>query len=170
MDIKKKYNIGGRPVKFASPDAMLEVIYGYLDDVHSRIKQIVTKGGQVIEVNIPAPITIEGFCAYAGITKTTFYEYRTKKSFKPIVEQFRQIVESYWVSLCAEGQAGNKADFVLKNAFSDDWKEKTVNEYDIADGLKQSLVTFVGVKDAARTDTSTDSGHIQTSANGELEN
>lgn len=144
MDVKEKYKIGGRPVKFSSPDAMLEAIYAYLDDASNRVKHIVTKGGQVIEANVPAPITVEGFCAYAGLTKTTFYDYRKKKTFRPIIEQFRQIVESYWVGLCAEGQAGNKADFVLKNAFADDWKDKTTNELDLSDDLKKSMVCFVG--------------------------
>lgn len=164
MDIRKKYNIGGRPVKFKSPEEMLEKIYEYLSETDGRTKQIVTKGGQVVEANIPAPVTVEGFCAFAGITKTTFYDYRTKKPFKPIIEQFRQIVESYWVGLCAEGQSGNKADFVLKNAFSDDWKDKTINEHDLADGLKTSLVTFVSVKNEDGTSGSENSGSVPTVA------
>ena len=162
MDIRKKYNIGGRPVKFKSPEEMLDRIYEYLSETDGRTKQIVTKGGQVVEANIPAPVTIEGFCAFAGITKTTFYDYRTKKAFRPIIEQFRQIVESYWVGLCAEGQAGNKADFVLKNAFADDWKDKTINEHDLAEGLKTSLVTFVSIKDENGTGGSENSGSVPT--------
>ena len=161
MDIRKKYNIGGRPVKFKSPEEMLEKIYEYLSETDGRTKQIVTKGGQVVEANIPAPVTVEGFCAFAGITKTTFYDYRTKKAFRPIIEQFRQIVESYWVGLCAEGQAGNKADFVLKNAFSDDWKDKTVNELDLAKDLKKSMVCFIGNDgNEITTDPSEDSGKV----------
>lgn len=161
MDIKKKYNIGGRPVKFSSPDVMLEQIYAYLEETDGRVKHIVTKGGNVIEANIPAPITVEGFCAYVGITKTTFYDYRKKKAFRPIIEQFRQIVESYWVGLCAEGQAGNKADFVLKNAFADDWKDKTTNELDLSKDLKRSMICFVGGDgNEVATGASEDSGKV----------
>ena len=160
MNVKEKYKIGGRPVKFNNPKEFLDKVYEYLEATHSRVKEVATKNGDVVTVSSPAPITVEGFCAFAGITKTTFYDYRTKKAFKPIADQFRQIVESYWVGLCAEGPSGNKADFVLKNAFADDWKDKTINEHDLAEGLKTSLVTFVGIKNEDGTGGSEDSGSV----------
>lgn len=138
-----KYNLGGRPVKFKTPDDMLNKMHEYLNYCEGRVVSKIMKSG-LVTATIPAPITIEGFCAFAGITKTTFYEYKSKPKFNSIVCQFTQIVESYWVDQCAEGVAGNKADFVLKNAFSDFWKDKTTNELDLAEDLKKSMICFVG--------------------------
>lgn len=139
-----KYNLGGRPVKFKTPDDMLDKMHEYLAYCEDREVTKIVKSG-VVTAKIQAPITVEGFCAFAGITKTTFYEYKKKPKFDVIVCQFTQIVESYWVDQCAEGMPGNKADFILKNAFSDFWKDKTTNELDLAEDLKKSMVCFVGV-------------------------
>ena len=138
-----KYNLGGRPVKFKTPDDMLDKMHEYLAYCEGREVTKIVKSG-VVTATIQAPITIEGFCAFAGITKTTFYEYKKKPKFNAIASQFTQIVESYWVDQCAEGIPGNKADFVLKNAFADYWKDKTTNELDLAEDLKKSMICFVG--------------------------
>lgn len=148
MNIKEKYNLGGRPKAFESSEEMQSVMYAFLQDCEERQIQKFTKNG-VLTANIPAPITIEGFCAYAGITKTTFYDYGKKKKYQKLVAQFRQIVESYWVNQCAEGNPGNKADFILKNAFSEDWKDKNVNEIDFAKDIKKAMVQFVSNEDNA---------------------
>ena len=63
MDIRKKYNIGGRPVKFKSPEEMLEKIYEYLSETDGRTKHIVTKGGQfgahmMVDLTNDGPVTI----------------------------------------------------------------------------------------------------------------
>lgn len=155
-----KYNLGGRPVKFKTPDDMLDKMHEYLAYCEGREVTKFTKTG-LVTANIQAPITIEGFCAFAGITKTTFYEYKKKPKFNGIVLQFTQIVESYWVDQCAEGVPGNKADFVLKNAFADFWKDKTTNELDLAEDLKKSMICFVGSDgNEAATGGSEDSGDI----------
>ena len=61
----------------------------------------------------------------------------------------------------AEGVAGNKADFVLKNAFADYWKDKTTNEIDLAEDLKKSMICFVGGDgNEIATGTSEDSGKV----------
>lgn len=137
-----KYNLGGRPVAFKSPEEMLAKMQEFIDVCEGRIVTKIVKG-VVVDANLPAPITIEAFCAFAGITKTTFYDYGKKKKFKPLVAQFRQIVESYWVDQCAEGVSGNKADFVLKNCFSEDWKDKNINEIDFSQDIKAAMVRFV---------------------------
>ena len=156
----EKYNLGGRPVKFKTPDDMLVAMHEYLAYCESREVTKFTKTG-LVTATIPAPITIEGFCAFAGITKTTFYEYKKKPKFNSILCQFTQIVESYWVDQCAEGIPGNKADFILKNAFADFWKDKTTNELDLAEDLKKSMICFVGSDgNEAATGGSEDSGDI----------
>lgn len=120
----KKYGfLGGRPKKFKSPKDMLQKMGEFLSYAGQRVKEVVGKNGESHWVNNPAPVTLEDFCCFAGITKTCFYDYAQKKEYKDICAQFRQAVEAYWVRQCAEGNPGNKADFILKNSFSDDWKD-----------------------------------------------
>ena len=73
-------------------------------------------------------------------TKTTLYTYQAKDDYKDLIEQFKQVVEAYWVRQCAEGNPGNKADFVLKNAFGNAWKESS----DVVMTVKQALVGYEG--------------------------
>lgn len=120
--IKQKYPLAGRPVAFKTPEDLLAKLYEFLAECENRVVEVATKSG-VEEIISPAPRTIEAFCAYAGITKTCFYDYGKKPKFKNIIAQYKQIVEAYWVSQCAEGRPGNKADFILKNAFADNWKD-----------------------------------------------
>ena len=115
--------LGGRPKKFKSPKDMLNKMGEFLEACEARLRQIPDKNEGVKTVYSPAPITLEDFCVFAGITKTCFYEYAGKKEYREICAQFKQVVEAYWVRQCAEGNPGNKADFVLKNAFSGDWKD-----------------------------------------------
>ena len=115
--------LGGRPKSFKSPKDMKEKMAQFLIDCEGRVKEVFDKNGNSHLLSSPAPVTIEDFCCYAGITKTTLYEYGRSKEYKDIVAGFRQAVEAYWVRQCAEGNPGNKADFVLKNSFSDDWKD-----------------------------------------------
>lgn len=140
-NILGKYGIlGGRPVAFKSPKAMREKMLEFLERCESRKKTVVLKAGVTAEVDNPAPVTIEDFCAFAGITKTTLYTYQVKDDYKDLIEQFKQIVEAYWVRQCAEGNPGNKADFVLKNAFGNAWKESS----DVVMTVKQALVGYEG--------------------------
>ena len=138
--IKAKYPLGGRPKAFTSPDEMLDKIYDYLLEQENRSIEVAVKSG-IETMNSPAPITIEGFCAFAGITKTTFYDYAKKPKYRAICTQFRQIVESYFVAQCVEGKAGNKADFILKNAFSEDWKDK--KDVELSGEVQGITVNFV---------------------------
>lgn len=146
--IKAKYPLGGRPVAFKSPQEMLEKIYEYLLACEQRKITVATKDG-IKEIPSPAPITIEGLCAFAGITKTTFYVYQKKPRFRAIITQYRQIVEKYFVEQCVEGKPGNKADFILKNAFADEWKEKSsLVNVDGVEGISISIVKEADKKEA----------------------
>lgn len=151
-DFKKWGLLGGRPKSFKSPKDMAEKIAEWLESSEKRKREIVTKGG-VVEVNSPAPVLIESFCKFSGITKTTFYEYADKPEYKPLTDFVRQSSEEYLARCCVEGPAGNKADFVLKNAFGNEWRDTKVNELDFAKDVKQALVEFVanGVIDGEST-------------------
>lgn len=142
-DFKKWGLLGGRPRSFKSPKDMAENIAEWLESSENRTREIVTKGGNVVEFNSPAPVLIESFCKFCGITKTTFYEYAEKPEYKPLTDFVRLGSEEYLARCCVEGPAGNKADFVLKNAFGNEWKDTKVNELDFAKDIKQAMVEFV---------------------------
>lgn len=142
-DFKKWGLLGGRPRSFKSPRDMAEKIAEWLEVVNSRKREIVTKKGDVVEIGAPAPVLVESFCDFCGVTKTTFYEYAKNPEYKPLTDCVRQKVEKYLAETCVEGPAGNKADFILKNAFEDNWKDKNINEFDMSDELKAAMVRFV---------------------------
>ena len=71
---------------------------------------------------------------------------------KPLVKKIKHVVEAYWVRQCAEGIPGNKADFILKNAFEGNWKEKS----DVTMTLKQALVGYEGEENGNREGNATD--------------
>lgn len=101
--LQKMGLLGGRPRAFKAPKDMAERIAAFLEACESRTVDKVTKTG-VVTANIPAPTTIEDFCVFAGITKTTFYDYGKKPEFKPLVDYYEQIVEAYWVR---QGRGGD---------------------------------------------------------------
>lgn len=113
-EIKKNYPLGGRPSKFKTPEELAEKIYDFLEYSLNRIVEVPGKN-EVLRVNIPAPTTLEAFCVFCGIRKTTFYAYGKKRGFENLVNQYEAIVEEFWVRQAAEGKPGNKAEFILKN-------------------------------------------------------
>lgn len=138
VKFKKWGLLGGRPRAFKNPRDMAEQMAAFLEQAQNRRVERITKSG-LVTANIPAPTTIEAFCDYCGITKTTFYEYDKKPEFKPLTQYYATKVEKYWVDQCAEGMPGNKADFILKNAFGGSWKEESSVKMDVT----QALVGFV---------------------------
>ena len=163
-DFKKWGLLGGRPKSFKSPKDMAGKIAAWLADAEKRSKQIVTKSGAIVEVNMPAPVLIESFCKFCGITKTTFYEYASKPEYKALTDFVQQSSEEYLVRQCVEGPAGNKADFVLKNAFGGEWSDtKTL---DFAKDIKQAMVEFV----VDGTGAGADSGSVQTAVDSKQAN
>ena len=156
-EIRAKYPLGGRPKAFNSAEEMIDKMHEYLASREKRVVEVKTSAG-VQELTDPAPITIESFCVFAGITKTTFYDYGKKPKYKAVINQFKQIVESYFVDQCVEGKPGNKADFVLKNGFADEWKDK--KDLDITgDAVTGIIVNFTKMaeKDGSSEDGNTGS-------------
>jgi len=138
--------LGGRPKSFKSAKEMRAKMAEFLEACEVRVRQVPDKNEGYKTVYAPAPVTLEDFCCFAGITKTTFYDYAKKEEFKSLCDGFRQAVEAYWVRQCAEGNSGNKADFILKNAFSGEWKDNKDVTINAVEG-----VTFT-VVDAKRSD------------------
>lgn len=140
-EIRRVYGLmGGRPVKFANPKEMENKFVEFLAECDSRQIDVVSKG-EVVKMTSPAPKGLEKFCLFAGITKTTFYEYAKKPKFKWITDVIQGNVEVYYIDQLTDGKPGNKADFVLKNCYG--WEDKSQTEF-VGSGLKKVLVEFVG--------------------------
>lgn len=105
----------GRPPRFKTEQEFKDAVFGYL---------------KICEEKGKMP-NIAGFCAFNGIDRTVYYDYakkypRTKKGFEAFLEDV-------WVQrLSSTSPTG--AIFYLKNAFREDYKDRT--ETDITSGGK----------------------------------
>lgn len=86
-----------------TPDALWEKAFAYFEFMQNRHwnKIEVIKGGDragdLIEVPIPTPMTLESFCMYAGISMCTFNKYRTSPDFEfhnEVAEQIYSIIST----------------------------------------------------------------------------
>ena len=138
-DFKKWGLLGGRPRAFKSPRHLAEQMAAFLESAENRMVDVVTKTG-VVQANVPLPLSEDEFCSFCGITKTTFHAYAKKPEFAPLIDFYKTKAEAYWVRQCGDGKPGNKADFILKNAFGGNWKE----ESSVNMNVTQALVEFAG--------------------------
>lgn len=135
-----KYNLGGRPKAFNSPQEMIEKMTAYFD---GKVSVVIghTKDGTPIYGQ--GPINIQGMCAFMGITNQTLNEYAKDKKYKPIIAQAKMICEGHLVDLCCSGK-DHKADFVLKNNYKDDWKDETSTKLSGGIDVGERLKKFLG--------------------------
>ncbi len=97
---------GGRPPKYANSKELDKRIDEYFVDCKERA-QIPNKAG---------------ICLFLGITKETYCQYREK--FADSIKAADFMIENAWVQRLA-GNSPTGAIFYLKNAFKNDYKEKT---------------------------------------------
>ena len=93
---------------------------GYIKRDNVRAGQ---KAGQIIEHKVPKPMTVEGFCLYAGILHSTFVYWLTK---------LKQIQAE------ASEEECTFEEFVNKKYDSDD--KNAINVYLIALHIKESII------------------------------
>lgn len=134
-----KYNLGGRPKAFNSPQEMMEQITAYFDSQKDVVIGYTKDGTKIYG---QGPINIQAMCAFMGITNQTLNEYAKNKAFKTIIAQAKMICEGYLVDMCCSSK-DHKADFVLKNNYKENWKEETttklINDEPTAEKLKKFL-------------------------------
>ena len=88
----------GKELIYDSPEKFLSEATGYFkwcDDNPWNKKEPIKSGariGEVIEVPVPRPYTIEGLCVHIGICVKTFYNYENRKEFSPIISHIREVV------------------------------------------------------------------------------
>lgn len=122
-------NKGGRPPKFKTPKELEEVIELYIEDCKP--------------LKMPNKA---GFCVFSRIHRDTYVEYKGNKDkeFSDAIKRFEAVVEEAWVQRLA-GNSPTGAIFYLKNAFSQDFRDKV--ETDITSG-GEKITTFTAEEKA----------------------
>ena len=104
--ISKQGENGGRPPKYDDGEVLRAKASDYFrlcDDTHQKPEKA-------------------GLCLFLGIDKSTYNDY--KKKFPHVLKSMELFIESAWVRRL-DGQAAVGAIFYLKNAFREDYKDKT---------------------------------------------
>lgn len=123
--MENKNNSAGRPKKFSTVAELEKKINYYFKEKENAKKKILNiKTGKEYTIKEQAPIHITGLCDYLGISNETLNQYEKKEGFSEPITRAKLKCEAYLVDQCICGNKGNKADFVLKNNYSDRWKEK----------------------------------------------
>jgi hypothetical protein len=119
--------VGGRPLKFETPQDLIDAINKYFQD------------------NNPSEYTVTGLALTLGTSKDVIDEYQKRPEYKKIVDQAKLYIENdYELDLRRKGGAHNI--FALKNF---GWKDKqeidqnlngnlNINQSKILDAIEQS--------------------------------
>lgn len=115
---------GGRPPLYDSPEKMQDVIDEYFAECDNRIKEIHTKEGDSVGVNVPEPYTMSGLAYALGMSRQTVIDYKNKDEFLDTIKRARARVERDVERRLMEGTTGAAGPiFNLKNNFS--WRDKS---------------------------------------------
>lgn len=122
---EKEYtkNLGGRPLKFKTPEDLENAINQYFAECEVKEK----------------PKTMCGLALALGIDRKTLVNYSNKDEFFHTVIKARQIVEQQNEEMLVSGKgSATGIIFSMKNNFG--WVDKTEQENRVI--LKQALVEF----------------------------
>jgi hypothetical protein len=92
-------NKHGRDHKY-KPEQLWDEFQDYYDWIQENpmIKYDVIRSGEragePVEIKMPRPLTIEGFCVFADITEHTFRSYEENKDFIPVTTRIRKSIET----------------------------------------------------------------------------
>lgn len=102
VDREEFLSLFKKPKKY-EPEEIGQKFLDYLEYMESKTwsKKEVLKGGQrageIIDVPISAPLSIQSFCVYASITHQTFLNYESVESYEKYFEvmaHIRKIIET----------------------------------------------------------------------------
>lgn len=86
-----------KPKKFTT-DEWVDIFIEYLEYMKTRVWNIKhPTAGKILNVPTSAPLSIRGFCVFAGIDMKTFYNYENLKGYEeyfPLSTRMRAVVES----------------------------------------------------------------------------
>lgn len=114
MEKKQTKNKGGRPPKFSDVNVLIASIAEYFQSCKSPIMP-----------------TKAGLCLHLNMSKDAYNDYRKREGFSHAIKEADLFMENAWVQRLG-GNSPTGAIFYLKNAFHQDYKDKT--ESDITSG------------------------------------
>lgn len=89
-----KKDLGGRPLLFKTVEELETAIGKYFDKCDVRMKERVTKDGQIVHVNDPEPYTMSGLAYALGINRRTLIHYEERDKFSLTIKKAREKVEA----------------------------------------------------------------------------
>lgn len=106
-ETQKKLGIG-RPKQYSNPEQLEEIAEEYfrwvLDNPMLQEKMFASNGRIVKDdAKIQRPMSIVGFCLFAGISKKTFYNYANDESFLHIITYIKNTIYTYKLDGAAAG-------------------------------------------------------------------
>lgn len=102
QDLLKKV---GRPQSY-QPKELRDKFVEYVEETINnpiQVEQLVPKGGTQ-KLKKVHPITIQAFCLYAGISSSTFYNYKEKEEFLEITSHIDDFIHVYLFNHAAIGE------------------------------------------------------------------
>lgn len=100
-----KFKIG-RPPVWKNAQELEKTFLEYCQSLEeNRLEEIdyVGKNAEKVIRYKMRPTTIEGFCIYAGLTTTTFYNYQEKNEFLGIISRIKEFCRGNCFDLAASG-------------------------------------------------------------------
>ena len=91
----------GAPRKFETPEALAEAFNDYFEDVEAnplkesaliKVKEGLSEKVKVFKRPLPRAMTLQGFCAFTGLSMVTLYEYEKLDAYSNIIAQAREVM------------------------------------------------------------------------------
>lgn len=103
----------GAPRKFETPESLAKAFNDYFEYVDKNplkesqlIKRKIDQFTETVEVYkrpLPRVMTMQGFCAFAGLSTKNLYEYEKREGFGNIVAQAREVMFGQKIEGAAAG-------------------------------------------------------------------
>lgn len=93
----------GQEIRYESPGCFLAQAYKYFGWCDSNpwykteLIRSGTRAGEMIEIPVSRPYTIEGLCVFCGISTKTFAGYEADMAFHPATEHLRMAIRQQQV-------------------------------------------------------------------------
>lgn len=125
--------MAGRPRAY-EPAQLWKKFVEYKESQHNQTKQVYDKKKQeVIDIAYDKPLTLAGFCTYAGIHRDTLHSYKTEHpAYSDVIKNIYQEIEADLLEKALSfGQHANFTMHILNNAHG----YKTVTQQEVTGNI-----------------------------------
>lgn len=124
----------GKPLKFKTVEELQSKIDEYFAWCDNRKRKILTKQGDVVEIDDPRPKTISGLADFLDCDRKTIVNYGHKDDYFPTIARARRKCEAWTEEQLFEGN-DRGAKFVLINNY-DGWTDKQQIDQNVSGALE----------------------------------